>query len=233
MKLSAILAPMIAANVPGDVILATVRAYEDQAEELSEGSKEKARARWRRWKNKQGTNVGQRLQTDANGGKPLTRGEDNLLTKNQAEQKNKNSLDANASVSALFEDFWIVFPKREGSNPKKPARERFLRLVAKGRDPHKLIDAALEFAKEHPSPTRFVPQAVTWLNQERFDTDEPVRVADIFCPEGQDETRLHVLRYRNEHNGHDPPRGVQAGRAGYMIPAGWVRAMELRRQANG
>lgn len=138
-------------------------------------------------------------------------------------------------ASDLFEDFWLVFPKREGSNPKKPARDRFHRLVAKGHDPLKLIDAARELSREHPSPTRFVPQAITWLNQERFERDKPAlaAAADVFCVEGDDETRLHIIRYRNEHNGQDPPRGIQAGRPGYMIPASWVRSMQLRRQANG
>lgn len=138
-------------------------------------------------------------------------------------------------ASDFFEDFWLVFPKREGSNPKKPARDRFHRLVAKGHDPLKLIDAARELSREHPSPTRFVPQAITWLNQERFERDEPAlaAAADVFCVEGDDETRLHIIRYRNEHNGQDPPRGIQAGRPGYMIPASWVRSMQLRRQANG
>lgn len=135
----------------------------------------------------------------------------------------------------FFEDFWLVFPKREGPNPKKPARDRFHRLVAKGHDPLKLIEAARELSREHPSPTRFVPQAITWLNQERFERDEPAlaAAADVFCVEGDEETRLHIIRYRNENNGHDPPRGIQAGKPGYMIPASWVRSMQLRRQANG
>src|SRR5690242_15702982 len=89
MKLSAILEPLIAAGVPGDVLLATVRAYEDQAELVADEGKEKARERWRRWKNKQGTNVGKRLQTDTNVSKPLAHVEDNLQSKKISGQEEK------------------------------------------------------------------------------------------------------------------------------------------------
>jgi hypothetical protein len=88
MKLSAILEPMIAAGVPGSVILDTVRAYEEQAGAALEEGKEKARERWRRWKNKQGTNVGKRLQTDTNVSKQLAGAEDNNLT-TQISRKDK------------------------------------------------------------------------------------------------------------------------------------------------
>lgn len=132
----------------------------------------------------------------------------------------------------FFEDFWIVFPRREGSNPKKPARDRFARLVAKGFDPQAIIAGAKALAAEHPTPTRFVPQAITWLNQERFADAEPVIPGDFFCADDAPTTRLHVIRFRNENDGHDPPRAVQGGKAGYLIPAQWVKSMELR-QANG
>jgi hypothetical protein len=42
----------------------------------AEARKEKARARWHKWKDKQPTNVGKRLPTTANVSKPLTRAED-------------------------------------------------------------------------------------------------------------------------------------------------------------
>lgn len=52
MKLSAILEPLIAAGVPGDVILATVKAFEEQQGSVVEKGREKARARWHRWNDK-------------------------------------------------------------------------------------------------------------------------------------------------------------------------------------
>jgi hypothetical protein len=106
MKLSAILAPMIAAGVPGNVILDTVRAYEDEAAETSEQGKEKARERWRRWKNKQSTNVGKRLQTDTNVSSPLTRVEDSSSNKEdrKEEKKERAAPKALSDLSAFKAD---------------------------------------------------------------------------------------------------------------------------------
>lgn len=88
MKLSAILEPMIAAGVPGDVILATVKAFEEQQDRIAEAqeadadaAKEKARERWRRWKaNQPKANGSKRLQTATNVSKPLARAEDSSST---------------------------------------------------------------------------------------------------------------------------------------------------------
>lgn len=55
---------------------------------------------------------------------------------------------------------------------------------------------------------------------------------DVFCASDDPTTRFHVIRFRNEHDGHDPPDAIYGGKAGYMIPASWVKAMQLR-QANG
>lgn len=132
----------------------------------------------------------------------------------------------------FFAEFWLSYPHREGPNPKKPARLSFDRLIAKGTDPQAIISAAQALAVEHPTPTRFVPQAVTWLNQERFSDHAPVITGDTFCPSDDPATRLHVIRYRNEHDGHDPPAGVQGGKSGHLIPTEWVKSMQLR-MANG
>jgi hypothetical protein len=102
MKLSAILEPLIAAGVPGDVILATVRAYEEQAAAAADQGKEKARERWRRWKNKQGTNVGKRLQTATNNSRGGdARGLDNLQTKKISGQEEKTNTAPKARESDL------------------------------------------------------------------------------------------------------------------------------------
>ncbi len=77
-----------------------------------------------------------------------------------------------------------------------------------------------------------MPQAVTWLNQERFEDTEPVIAGDTFCSEDIPSTRLHVIRFRNGNDGADPPRAVQGGKAGYLIPTEWVKSMQMR-QAHG
>lgn len=68
-----------------------------------------------------------------------------------------------------FEEFWGHYPKREGGNPKHPAKLKFITMVKQGADPDGIIQAAKSLALEHPVPTRFVPMAQTWLNQHRFE----------------------------------------------------------------
>lgn len=133
----------------------------------------------------------------------------------------------------FFAEFWLAYPSREGSNPKKPASERFNRLVAKGHDPEAIIAAARQLADEHPTPTRFVPQAVTWLNQERFADAAPVMSGDEFCSDDWPNTRFLLIRFRQEHGGSDPPRAVHGGKAGYLLPKEWVELSKQRQVANG
>jgi hypothetical protein len=107
MKLSAILEPLIAAGIPGEVILATVRAYEEQAGATSEEGKEKARQRWRRWKNKQNANVGKRLPTDTNVSNALTHGEGSSSNQeiSEKEEKKETSLAARSRGTRIPDDF--------------------------------------------------------------------------------------------------------------------------------
>ena len=95
-----------------------------------------------------------------------------VKTQKPEARSQKDSLGASAPSEPAppdqFEDFWKAYPRREGPNPKKPARMRFNQLVNAGQDPIAMIAAARLLAREHPTPTRFVPQAVTWLNQERY-----------------------------------------------------------------
>jgi hypothetical protein len=72
-----------------------------------------------------------------------------------------------------FEEFRRVYPRRDGPNPWKPAEVSFSRAVRKGADPLAIIAAARTLREQHPSPTPFVPQAATWLNQERWRDMEP------------------------------------------------------------
>ena len=72
-----------------------------------------------------------------------------------------------------FEEFWKSYPKREGANPKAPARKSFLKAVRTGVDPPEVIAAAKRYADECRRlgifATSKVAQAVTWLNQSRWD----------------------------------------------------------------
>ena len=81
-----------------------------------------------------------------------------------------------------FDEFWSVMPKRgKHANPKAPARAKWDKLI-KTIDPQTIIDSAKVLAKmrEGQDP-QHTPQAVTWLNQRRFE-DEYEPVADQSQP---------------------------------------------------
>jgi hypothetical protein len=71
-----------------------------------------------------------------------------------------------------FDEFWKAYPKRDGSNPRNPARKSFLAAVRSGADPQAIIAAAARYAAECRSKqqinTPYVAQAKTWLNQQRW-----------------------------------------------------------------
>lgn len=75
-------------------------------------------------------------------------------------------------ASDAFDRFKAAYPRRDGANPWQPAEKKFKALVKTGVDPEVLISAALTLASEEAGRgnigTKFIPQAITWLNQQRF-----------------------------------------------------------------
>jgi len=70
-----------------------------------------------------------------------------------------------------FEDFWKAYPKRQGANPKAPARALFAAAVKAGADPGDIVAGARRCAEQDRDKigTRFIPQAVTWLRDRRWE----------------------------------------------------------------
>lgn len=79
----------------------------------------------------------------------------------------------NADLEKQFDEFWSVKPRRDGDNPKSRAFKSFCAAVRDGADPLMIIGAARLWAqnieKNKKTGTEFVPMAMTWLNQRRFD----------------------------------------------------------------
>lgn len=77
------------------------------------------------------------------------------------------------SVDAAFIRFWQAYPKREGSNPRLPARDKFGRAVKAGADPEEIVAGAAAYRRQcddsEQTGTPYVAQAVTWLNQRRWE----------------------------------------------------------------
>lgn len=87
----------------------------------------------------------------------------------EAETEKRKTLGANAPE---FEVFWKSYPRRGSHpNPKKPALQKFTAAIKRGVDPKTIIAAAKAFAAAERVAGRdpkFIPQAVTWLSQERW-----------------------------------------------------------------
>jgi hypothetical protein len=76
------------------------------------------------------------------------------------------------SASDDFERFKKAYPRRDGSNPWQPAEKKFKALVKTGVNPEAIIAGAAALAREEGARgnvgTKFIPQAITWLNQQRW-----------------------------------------------------------------
>ncbi len=81
--------------------------------------------------------------------------------------KKKDTLNDHA-----FDGFWRIYPsRRPHSNPKKPAREKFEAALKRGVPASDIIRGAENYAvyvERETADPRFIAQAVTWLNQERW-----------------------------------------------------------------
>lgn len=76
-----------------------------------------------------------------------------------------------ASQPDPFDAFWALYPKRDGPNPRKPAKAAFERALKRGVPLEAIMGAVANLRRRHPKPTQFCPQTTTWLNQDRFDDD--------------------------------------------------------------
>jgi hypothetical protein len=89
-----------------------------------------------------------------------------------AREPKQIDLEEAIAVASKFDEFWQAYPGREGANPRKPAETKFNALVKTGVDPELLIAEAKKLASSEASRgnvgSRFIPQAVTWLNQQRW-----------------------------------------------------------------
>lgn len=74
-------------------------------------------------------------------------------------------------VDDLFAEFWEIYPKREGGNPKKPARTKFIAALKRDKFENILAGARAYAASREGDDPRFTAQAITWLHQDRWRDD--------------------------------------------------------------
>lgn len=106
----------------------------------------------------------------------------------KGEEGKESPMVADATVTAitpaLFQRFWETYPKREGANPREPARKKFLAAVKSGKNADAIIVGAAAYAEQMRRTgkfgTQYVAQAVTWLTQQRWNDDyRPVQQEEI------------------------------------------------------
>lgn len=84
------------------------------------------------------------------------------------------------TASADFEAFWKAYPSRgKAANPKRPAWMAWERAVRRGATAADLIRLAPTAAPAEKHGTEYVPQATTWLNQDRWKDASPAEKPDF------------------------------------------------------
>lgn len=97
--------------------------------------------------------------------------------------KNRNIEPPSISADAEFAAFWAAYPKRP-NNPKQPAIRKYVHARQVLKVSHEtLVNGAKAYAASRAGEDpRYTAQAVTWLNQRRWD-DEYVSPAEAKKPE--------------------------------------------------
>lgn len=159
--------------------------------------------------------------------KPLARRKRVAMPEKRREEteiQEKRREDSGAVASAtppdsgkIFdEEFWRNYPRREGANPKAPARKAFIIAVKNGNPPAAIVAGAQRYAaslaKSSQVGTKYVAQAVTWLHQKRWEdypddtatTTGPPAPPDPSMPSDEELRR----KYGASHGQHDANEGT-------------------------
>lgn len=146
------------------------------------------------------------------------------------------------STSDRFDDFWQEYPRRDGPNPRKPAEQKFASLVKSGLDPQTMIEGAKKLASDERSRgnigTRFIPQAVTWLNQQRWSDHAAVAMLQALAIAEQHPVQANKVRVEadtpqwqawTQHLGRPPP---QDRNFGWFFESEWPPGHEQQATAH-
>lgn len=153
-------------------------------------------------------------------------------TKKEEEKETESRSVARATRpcdNSKFEEFWKVYPRRDGPNPRKPAEQKFNALAKTGVDPDIMIKAAkdlsIEESRRGKIGTQFIPQAMTWLNQQRWsDHAATAFSADDGMIEILDQRQLEAWDAHGiKHNGKPYPRNRKGG---WRFPTKWPPGYE-------
>lgn len=104
MKLSAILEPLLRGKASPETILDIVIAFEKAQDDEQEKGRERARARWHKWKDNQPANGSKRLQTATAVSNTLVRAEDSSSTKQITRKEEDTSPSVRSSRGTRIPD---------------------------------------------------------------------------------------------------------------------------------
>lgn len=191
--------------------------------------KKGAASTWEKHKEKQqitnGTAIAEPSASDGNS--MANDGHLHLHLQIQEEEKKDSRAVARATrprPDDLFEEFWKVYPRREGANPKSPAEKVFRAFVASGVDPRSIISGARGCAEKEKGKigTPYIPQAIKWLRDRRWEDynaePEKPRVVAGFYAESES---LELVKWDAHHRattGRNAPRDRNGG---WRFPTQW------------
>lgn len=120
------------------------------------------------------------------------------------------------SIDGFFDQFWKVYPKRgDAANPKKPAHDKFERAIRGGTEPAQIIAAAQRYCEIESAAgrtnTEKIAQAVTWLNQQRWNDYPQAPPAGTPLPPDPSMPSDAELRARHAKRIPDDPKPEDAG----------------------
>lgn len=124
-----------------------------------------------------------------------------------------------------FEEFWKVYPRRKGANPKTPAEKLFLAAIASGVDAAEIIRGARLCAASEGSKigTEFIPQAVKWLRDRRWadylaEAKAAIPINDGMIEVLGEEELIAWDEYARSKGAKGFPRN---SRGGWRLPSRW------------
>lgn len=153
---------LVAHGVPGEAIVRVAKLIADAEQAQDRRARNTERMRTVR------THAHTQVHTETQGGDIDSKKEPSSL-KEVSKKERKQSISA--VTNPEFDEFWEAYPKRQGDNPKAPARKKFQVARQRGVSSESLLNGARGYAEKvvHDKiEPRFVAQAVTWLNQERW-----------------------------------------------------------------
>jgi MarR family len=122
------------------------------------------------------------------------------------EAKEASGCPNKEASEASFERFWQAYPKRDGSNPRKPAADKFKSLIERHKvSPEAIVRGAQRYAESveelEGQERRYIKQAITFLNQDGWKDEHPKRERNRSYMEMADDMRAERLGMAG--NGHD------------------------------